>query len=379
MRILITSQPGMGHLNGLLALGRVMQARGATVFVAGAPSVAGQAQSAGLDGVAVAPEPEGSDSASNRALLKSGASSGERLAVLRSEVSIRSRAFALLDGLRRMIGRARPDLVIRDSTELAGWVVAEACDVPHVSFEVSAHWGVERWNATCGDAIGQLRDAAGLDTDPESPAAGLFEYLHISNCPPSLLGAGDPMPPNTHTVQPQFYESSTSNHSLSSVEHGERHIYAAFGSVYRPEERQYFAFLRECSRFAPIFAVTQRSWSAMERLRQAPYIPQTPLMPGCNLVICHGGRSTVLTALRFGVPVLCLPLGSDHQDVARVVRDAGAGAVASWGDTVAELVEIARRAYGDEAMRTAARSIAAEIARMPEIDLLVDDLQQQFA
>ncbi|MDQ3675606.1 MAG: glycosyltransferase, partial [Actinomycetota bacterium] len=37
------------------------------------------------------------------------------------------------------------------------------------------------------------------------------------------------------------------------------------------------------------------------------YIPQTLLLPVCDVVASHAGSGTVLAALAHGIPQLCLP------------------------------------------------------------------------
>src|ERR1700689_3335580 len=62
----------------------------------------------------------------------------------------------------------------------------------------------------------------------------------------------------------------------------------------------------------------------------ARYIPQSSIMNECSLVVCHGGRSTVLTALARAVPVVCLPLGSGPFFVGRRLAALGLGASCEW-------------------------------------------------
>ena len=55
------------------------------------------------------------------------------------------------------------------------------------------------------------------------------------------------------------------------------------------------------------------------------YVPQSPLMPECALVICHGGAGTTLGALAHGVPLLLLPQGADQYIISERVAASGAG------------------------------------------------------
>ena len=42
------------------------------------------------------------------------------------------------------------------------------------------------------------------------------------------------------------------------------------------------------------------------------YIPQTRLLPVCDVVASHAGSGTVLGALALGIPQLCLPQAADQ-------------------------------------------------------------------
>jgi UDP:flavonoid glycosyltransferase YjiC (YdhE family) len=49
------------------------------------------------------------------------------------------------------------------------------------------------------------------------------------------------------------------------------------------------------------------------------------LLPHADLVVTHAGLGTVTAALAFGVPMVCLPLGRDQFNNARLVEEIGAG------------------------------------------------------
>ena len=114
-------------------------------------------------------------------------------------------------------------------------------------------------------------------------------------------------------------------------------------------------------------------------LLEATYIPQTPIMPGCGLVVCHGGRSTVLTALKHGVPVLCLPSGSDHYDVSCAVWRAGAGNLTNWGSPMKDMLNAMRTAHGDAELHASAQKLSMEIGHMEDVEAGSDFLRSHFA
>lgn len=375
MRILVTSQPGLGHLNGIVELCRTLKADGHDVLAAGAPSVVEAFRRAGIAGYQIVPEPLWSDAEDTLREIPALASAppSRRLGVLRSELSVRRRAIALVEPLLEIAQSLRPAVILRDATELAGWVAAERLEIPDVSFEVSAHWPRERWSAEVGDAIIELRKHAGIPEFKDDPARTMYRHMHINNAPPSLLAEGVALPSTAVDLKPVFFE----HYEGEPVGEGlEGHVYVAFGSVYNAPGDVVTAIIDRLSEVFPAVLVAGRTPSPRPSVLSWPFIPQTPAMHGCAVVLCHGGRNTVLTAMRHGVPVVCLPLGSDNFDIADRVAQAGAGVTAEW---VADLASAAVKRVGTQtAYRHGAQRLATEIAAMAPARQVAAEMARRF-
>ena len=101
---------------------------------------------------------------------------------------------------------------------------------------------------------------------------------------------------------------------------------------------------------------------------EATVLVDTPIdlvLPGCDLVVAHGGASTVLTALGHGVPLLLIPQLPDHAGHAARVLAAGVGEVLTRDEASPEAIreQVARLLRGPQ--RATAAGVAAEMAKQP--------------
>jgi UDP:flavonoid glycosyltransferase YjiC (YdhE family) len=94
-----------------------------------------------------------------------------------------------------------------------------------------------------------------------------------------------------------------------------------------------------------------------------PWLSYSQTMPGCDLVVAHGGHGTLVRALSCGCPVVLSPAGGDMAENAARADWAGLGVRLPRRFCTPRGVRTAvRRALGRPALRTAARRAAAWIA-----------------
>jgi UDP:flavonoid glycosyltransferase YjiC (YdhE family) len=106
------------------------------------------------------------------------------------------------------------------------------------------------------------------------------------------------------------------------------------------------------------------------------YIPQTLLLPECDVVASHAGSGTALAALSLGIPQLCLPQAADQFLNAAAIARAGAGISIAPQDIDRAGVALAiHRLLDEDHCRDAARGIAGEIAAMPSPDEVAAELE----
>jgi MGT family glycosyltransferase len=81
-------------------------------------------------------------------------------------------------------------------------------------------------------------------------------------------------------------------------------------------------------------------------------VPQTSVIPHCDLVITHGGNNTTTEAFHFGKPMIVLPLFWDQYDNAQRVDELGFGVrLPTYAFEDDELRSAVDRLVGDEALR----------------------------
>jgi UDP:flavonoid glycosyltransferase YjiC (YdhE family) len=88
------------------------------------------------------------------------------------------------------------------------------------------------------------------------------------------------------------------------------------------------------------------------------YVRHASVLPAADLVVTHGGLGTVLAALRYGVPMLCLPLGREQPENARAVERLGAGRVLSPDVSADDIRNAVRDLLGSSVYRLAAQQMS---------------------
>jgi UDP:flavonoid glycosyltransferase YjiC (YdhE family) len=83
-----------------------------------------------------------------------------------------------------------------------------------------------------------------------------------------------------------------------------------------------------------------------------------------NLVVTHGGMTTITTAMAAGVPLVCIPQGREQPINAARVEACGVGRVVRKGASVDEIAAAIGATLGDERARGAARRFANTIATL---------------
>jgi UDP:flavonoid glycosyltransferase YjiC (YdhE family) len=107
------------------------------------------------------------------------------------------------------------------------------------------------------------------------------------------------------------------------------------------------------------------------------YVPQSHILPFCDLVVCHGGFGTVLTALDAGLPLVIVPITADQPDNARRCAELGVAEVISAGMRTPETIRDAvLTVLGQPGYRRRAEHMREEMRAAPDLAAAVGLLER---
>ncbi|TMR96501.1 glycosyltransferase [Nonomuraea basaltis] len=109
----------------------------------------------------------------------------------------------------------------------------------------------------------------------------------------------------------------------------------------------------------------------------AEFVPQTKIIPQCDLVITHGGNNTTTEALHFGKPMILLPLFWDQYDNAQRVDELGYGVrLSTYSFTDEELTGAVARLLADTELRARLAAAGEQIRGRDGLRKAADLIEQ---
>jgi UDP:flavonoid glycosyltransferase YjiC (YdhE family) len=280
---------------------------------------------------------------------------------------------AMFGDLLPIVESWRPALVVNDAAELAAPVTARMLGAPHVTHAFGALLP-EPLVREAGEAAAVVWRANGLEP---RPYGGLYDHLYVDIYPPSLQPSGGEHVGARQLLRPVAFAGTTKDRVRTDITErtGRPLVYLTFGTVF--EDYDLFAAalagIRELGVGLVVTVGHDRDPTALgpqpAHVVVERYIPQTQLLPLCDLVASHAGSGTTLAALATGIPQLCLPQRADQFLNAEAVARSGAGLTIPPGEVDATAVaQATRQLLDDPRFRRAARMVADEIALMPSPD-----------
>jgi UDP:flavonoid glycosyltransferase YjiC (YdhE family) len=253
----------------------------------------------------------------------------------------------------------RPDVVVRDETDFGTAMAAEAAGVPCATHLVLA--------------AGTLsRPEQGLPPDPS--LATLGRDLVLSPFPPSIRHPSAPLPDTALAYRPRPAVPEASGRS----------VYVTLGTIFNGESIDLFDRLLAGLADVPadVLVTVGRELDPAVlgpqpgHVRVERYVPQGDVLPGCALVVSHGGSGSLMGALEHGLPSVLTPLGADQPHNAARAAELGLARVLDAATlTPAEVAAAVTASLQDEHARERARAVRAEIDALPGLDAVVPRLE----
>jgi MGT family glycosyltransferase len=104
--------------------------------------------------------------------------------------------------------------------------------------------------------------------------------------------------------------------------------------------------------------------------------PHGQVFPQASAVVTHAGHGTVMRALANGLPLICIPMGRDQNDVAARLVARGAGLRLSQKASIPALRRAIQRVLDEPGFRMQARHLAQAIAEQRRRQLAAEALEE---
>lgn len=359
MRALFTTRGSSGHAGPLAPFAHALLRAGHDVLFTAQRPMAGNVERLGLPVAPIdGPAPE-----RWMPLLGSFAELSVREAheVMVAEFFGRIDVEATLPGVRRVAADFRPDLIVRESWEFAGGLVAEERGVPLARVGL----GLSSLEEETVRLTGASRATPFLTTVPEA-----VEDPAVAFQPATFRFA------STAAILPEWWAGELPL------------VYATLGTVTAAPHLPFYpavyrAVIEELATVEARVLLTIGEDRDLAELGPLPanvrverWAPQDAVLPYAAVVVTHGGYGSTLGALAHGVPAVVAPLFSGDQIVnAEAVARVGAGVALPSADravrdqaSVAGLGDAVRGVLGDPSYARAAREVAAAMSELPPLD-----------
>lgn len=399
-RFLFSSGAGYGHLHPLIPLARALASAGHAVAFGARDSVRPRVESAGFAFFSVGSDreldPEYQAFKQVRDTLPVNFES-ELLIYNHLFCGIAARLMA--PGLVEVARTWRADVIVREGGEYGALIAAEHLALPHATVAfTTALKGMSVFERGAAERLDSIRAAWGLAPDPELKA--LYRYLYLAYCPPSFgLGhvggtaSAGAIPATTHFIRPGFF-NNTKNETLPDwVEHlpPRPTVYLTLGTEVNSEPELYPRVMETLLlglRDLPINLIVTLGRDKdpadlglqPDNVRVERYIPQTLLLPYCDMIVMHGGSNSLLEAIDLALPLVLVPLIADQFFNAHIAQNTGLARVVELHHLSPENIRAAAIDVLENPTyrRTAAR-FQAEMRALPDLSHAAALLEQLAA
>ena len=112
-----------------------------------------------------------------------------------------------------------------------------------------------------------------------------------------------------------------------------------------------------------------------DRLAYRPFVPHSAVLPEASAMVTQCGHGATMAGLRYGVPLVCVPVFADQHDIAARVVHHGAGIRLSTMSTAEEFRDAIENVVGDKRYRDAARVLAEKLTTEDGAHRAADEIE----
>ncbi|MCI2416856.1 glycosyltransferase [Saccharopolyspora sp. K220] len=258
----------------------------------------------------------------------------------------------------------RPDLLLCDSYDFVGPLVAAALDVPSGMVTLGQAVRADLVDAMAAKVV-QRYESLGLAT--RRPA------WFVDICPQILQVPDWQAPAELLPMRPEAYRAPHGSPTKSAPSTPDRpRLLVTFGTAFGTPAALdpvlgELAGLDVDLRVTLGPVATPKDFEIdQDRVTFEEFRPLAELLEGIDLVVSHGGAGTTLGALAAGIPMVLIPQGADQFSVAERAVDTGAALQVLPGDTSAsDLRRAVTTGLAEPRFRESATKVADQIAAMP--------------
>jgi UDP:flavonoid glycosyltransferase YjiC (YdhE family) len=276
--------------------------------------------------------------------------------------------------------RRRPDVVISETSEIAGRAAAIHAGVPHIVHGFGPQQSATLVPPVTDDII-RLQASYGI---PDDVSRRWNRGLYLDIWPAVLDDDSSKMftevlPIRSAVVAP----ARPADAVLDGLPHA-RTVYVTLGTMFNATPVGARALEKLASVFdqMPVNAIitvgrdgdVTRFDRSRENVRVRHFIPQDALLPYVDAVLSHGGAGTALGALAHGVPHVMMPIATDQHRIAAKVADAGAGIVIDDESSVEEIAAAVDAVLEDRRYTDGARAAAPILHAIPDADHVLNQV-----
>lgn len=231
------------------------------------------------------------------------------------------------------VERERPDVVVVDCFLAAAHAELERCGVPHgLLAHTPPSWFVPFWDAALLAPTNYMRARSGL--------AAVGSVLECWAKAGRVLVTSTPLMEVAHPELDRLtnirYTGPVGAAGTMTIGHegpslSEPLVLVTFSTTAMGQELPLHNVIQALSELPVRAIVTTGPAVRAAGLPQAPnvevreWVSHAEVLPRASLMVTHAGHGSVMTALSFGVPLLCMPLGRDQMFIAERVQAIGAG------------------------------------------------------